>query len=812
MKPIATCGREYHLLPLAGAAALALALAYLDPWHMEAALLRWTQQSLFAPPEASDVIAVVLDGQESSTPPRVQLARVLQAMRAAPPRLTVITLPLSNPYTPPGLLEVDRAMAWLAAQAGPASAETADWRAGLATRLQAASQALDADQALQAALAGMPEVLLAIPAQPSAGAAPAILAANSEMLEDGYCMIAGSELAPVAAEIAHAPNARFQPTAPSAIALNPQQNTVPLLAAVGQHWCWTLPVAALAAWLSTPISEARVQAGMATQLRLGTLDLPISSDGTIRITALAAGVAPLAPTGIRNGEIPPARFAGKLAVIGMGTDTLAQAQAIAALLQPQSYSVTPAWQPWAQWLAALATLVLMGWAARLSWLRAATLAVLALAGWLLLQSAWLLHWQSWAPLTGALWLAVLGAILPRWRTLWPVTPRAVEGEPQRVQGLALQGQGDLEKAFETFQRCPMDGLMMGLLYNLGLDFERRRQPREATDVYQYMAKYNPTFRDLPARLQKLANPRKKRLANTIQLSAWLEDISTTNKPMLGRYQIERKLAKGAMGMVYLGKDPKLDRWVAIKTLNLSQEFDGPELREATARFFREAGAAGRLSHPYIVQVYDAGEEHDLAYISMEFSQGGDLSPYTKPDALLPVETVVDIMIKACEALDYAHRQGVIHRDIKPANVLYNPETGLIKLSDFGIARIVDADKTKTGVVLGTPSYMSPEQLAGKPLDGRTDLFSVGIMLYQLLAGELPFTAESMASLMFKIATEQTPDIGARRPGLPACLKEALMILMQKNPADRYANGAAAARALRECLPQCRNPALPGSTS
>ena len=173
--------------------------------------------------------------------------------------------------------------------------------------------------------------------------------------------------------------------------------------------------------------------------------------------------------------------------------------------------------------------------------------------------------------------------------------------------------------------------------------------------------------------------------------------------MLGRYQIEKELGKGAMGVVYLGKDPKIGRVVAIKTMALSQEFEADELAEVKERFFREAETAGRLNHPNIVTIYDAGEEHDLAYIAMEFLKGKDLVPYTKPGNLLPLDQVFAIVARVADALGYAHEQNVVHRDIKPANIMYEPETDSVKVTDFGIARITDSSKTKTGMVLGTPS-------------------------------------------------------------------------------------------------------------
>ena len=252
---------------------------------------------------------------------------------------------------------------------------------------------------------------------------------------------------------------------------------------------------------------------------------------------------------------------------------------------------------------------------------------------------------------------------------------------------------------------------------------------------------------------------------------------------------DKELGKGAMGVVYLGKDPKIGRVVAIKTMALSQEFSGDELVDARERFFREAETAGRLQHQNIVTIFDAGEEHDLAYIAMEFLKGKDLADYTKKDHLLPLPKVIDIVIKAADALDYAHAQNVVHRDIKPANIMYEVENGNLKLTDFGIARITDASKTKTGMVLGTPSYMSPEQIAGKKVDGRSDLFSLGVMLFQLCTGSLPFTGDSMATLMFKIANEEHPDPTTRRADLPAALKPIIDKALKKSPDERYSRGA-----------------------
>jgi serine/threonine protein kinase len=253
--------------------------------------------------------------------------------------------------------------------------------------------------------------------------------------------------------------------------------------------------------------------------------------------------------------------------------------------------------------------------------------------------------------------------------------------------------------------------------------------------------------------------------------------------------------------VYLGKDPKIGRVVAIKTMALSQEFSGEELVDARERFFREAETAGRLQHQNIVTIFDAGEEHDLAYIAMEFLKGRDLSDHCKSDHLLPMAVVVSIVARVAEALSYAHKQNVVHRDIKPANIMYEPDSDIVKVTDFGIARITDSSKTKTGMVLGTPSFMSPEQLAGKKVDGRSDLYSLGVMLFQMLAGVLPFRGDSMAELMFKIANDEAPDIRIIRGDIPAVLADVVALSLSKRPETRYQDGALFAADLRATMQQ-----------
>ena len=380
---------------------------------------------------------------------------------------------------------------------------------------------------------------------------------------------------------------------------------------------------------------------------------------------------------------------------------------------------------------------------------------------------------------------------------------ADSAESNRMLGLAFQGQGQLDMAFDKFRKCPLDDALMENLYNLALDFERKRQFNKAEAVFRYMADYDRKFRDLEQRLS-----RAKAMSETVMLggaggrtnaSTMMLGDGQVEKPMLGRYQIEKELGKGAMGVVYQGRDPKINRVVAIKTMALSQEFDEEELADVKERFFREAETAGRLNHPNIVTMYDAGEEHDLAYIAMEFLKGRDLVPFTKPGALLPLPKAISIVARVADALAYAHGHNVVHRDVKPANVMYEPESDQVKVTDFGIARITDSSKTKTGMVLGTPSYMSPEQLSGKKIDGRSDLFSLGVMLFQLVCGQLPFTGESMAQLMFKIANEPHPDPRTINAQIPEALARVIDRALCKEVEQRYQDGEDMARELRGCL-------------
>jgi serine/threonine-protein kinase len=268
--------------------------------------------------------------------------------------------------------------------------------------------------------------------------------------------------------------------------------------------------------------------------------------------------------------------------------------------------------------------------------------------------------------------------------------------------------------------------------------------------------------------------------------------------MLGRYKVLKELGRGAMGVVYLGKDPTIQRFVAIKTMRLDQIDDQDKLQESKARFFREAESAGRLSHPNIVTIYDAGEQDELGYIAMEVLEGNSLKQWSRQPNLMPVADVVQVLTTVAEALEHAHQQGVVHRDIKPANIMLTKDR-LVKVMDFGIAKMASSSKTQTDMVLGTPTYMSPEQIAGKKVDGRSDIFSLGVVLFELLTGRPPFTADNLSALLFAIAHQPHPPLSSVRKDLPPMFQEVLDRALQKELPQRYRRAGEFAQDLRACL-------------
>lgn len=264
----------------------------------------------------------------------------------------------------------------------------------------------------------------------------------------------------------------------------------------------------------------------------------------------------------------------------------------------------------------------------------------------------------------------------------------------------------------------------------------------------------------------------------------------------GRYQIVNELGKGSMGVVYLAHDPQIDRKVALKVLRQDRLGDEAFVQ----RFLQEAKAIGRLSHSGIVTVYDVGQDQGTIYIAMEFLEGTPLHRVMEGKALSPKE-IIRLGIQVAESLDYAQQKGIVHRDIKPSNILVDAN-GQTKITDFGIAHIEDpaaSVQTQAGEILGTPAYMSPEQVLSKPVDGRSDLYSLGIILYELSTGRKPFGGENLAAVFRSITQDTPPPVAKINPAIPLKFSQIIMKCLNKKPEDRFEKGRDLAKALKSCI-------------
>ena len=272
---------------------------------------------------------------------------------------------------------------------------------------------------------------------------------------------------------------------------------------------------------------------------------------------------------------------------------------------------------------------------------------------------------------------------------------------------------------------------------------------------------------------------------------------------LGRYNIIGELGQGAMGTVYKAVDPLIDRIVAIKTINLSLAMD--EKDEYESRFYQEAKAAGRLSHPNIVTIYDVGKSGEIAYIAMEFLQGRELRDVLNDGQRMPVEQVINVVAQVAQGLAYAHEHGIVHRDIKPSNIMMVRE-GHVKITDFGIARMASAAvRTQTGMVLGSPKYMSPEQVVGKLTDQRSDIFSLGVMLYEMLTGQAPFSGENVNAIMYQTLNSVPPPPSSLSPNVPEMLNFIVAKALAKKLEHRYQDAKEFAGDLHACRDRLPRP-------
>jgi serine/threonine-protein kinase len=388
----------------------------------------------------------------------------------------------------------------------------------------------------------------------------------------------------------------------------------------------------------------------------------------------------------------------------------------------------------------------------------------------------------WVPVVGPIaWVAIVGGVL----ALRAPTAAAPDADHDLVNARRAVAGGELVEAWTRYRQISATSALLPELYDLACELDSGGKDQHAAELFHRIALVDGRFRDVAKRLVRSAHVQSP-------LPIERESMPST----MGRYELLEPIGRGAMGFVYLGRDPKINRIVALKAVDLAAEVEPDDLDEARKNFLREAEIAGQLSHPNIVTIFDVGETDGLAYIAMEYLRGRHLSEFGTPERLLPVPVVLELLSRTADALDYAHSRNIVHRDIKPANIMYDSVSDGLKITDFGIARLIDVGRTRTGIVLGTPAFMSPEQLEGKNVNGHTDLFALGVSLYQLLTGHLPFRGASMTKLMFVIANEPHQSVTELRPDLPDHLNAIVDRALAKDPSERFQSGAEMASAMR----------------
>ncbi len=416
-------------------------------------------------------------------------------------------------------------------------------------------------------------------------------------------------------------------------------------------------------------------------------------------------------------------------------------------------------------------------------------------------------YQVWLPVGQLVLYLLLGVLLI---SLWQRQVRKMGTMTHTLQLTLLEladyrmANGEFRLAMETLGRCENSSEVYGRLYHIGETLTEQNQVDLALDAFTAIRKRR--YKDVSQKMlaldrqkqsQSLVASQSAAANTTLDQTQALQGVKAPSNT-LGRYHIKAELGRGAHGTVYLGYDPSIDREVAIKTLNYEQ-YDRSALEGIKGRFFKEARAVGRLSHPHIVQVYDMGEEHNLAYMTMDYAKGHPLSDYINPEALLDVATVYRIVLHVAEALHYAHQQDIVHRDIKPSNIIFLEEPFSVRVTDFGIARVADHSQTRTGEILGSPLYMAPEQLRGETVGCPADIFSLGVTFYQLLTGVLPFNGDNIANLSYAVINEKHQSVRRVRSGLPSSATRITNMALQKKPEHRYLTAFDFSEAVRKAL-------------
>ncbi len=589
-----------------------------------------------------------------------------------------------------------------------------------------------------------------------------------------------------------------------------------LIVRSGERIAPSLAVAALATGTqSLPVTSPAVN-----QLAFGDVTFATGTDYTVLNRFYTPGTNGLfeqvSLESLLAEGVDPAEVAGRIALLGPlngepvyrtpVTGAMPDSQLLATNLSnliQQDFLLRPGWLSWVELavvlgIAALALIFVPGLSMTANAVSVAGTAIVLMTAELYLLSAHGIWVKFGLPTIFAVFAATaiyaIRALQLRPAAMLPMAA------PQPAMG-QISNEEELDLAFSVLrQQSPTDDTK-DKLYSIAVTHGRRREFAKAERVLRYLASIDPDYRGVQDKLKKLSGARQKKEAaeETEKPQAPVKRALDSNGQIrsLGRYEIDDVLGRGAMATVYLGRDPAINRKVAIKTIALAEEFSDDDLAAAKEQFLREAESAGRLNHANIITIYDVGEDNEVAYLAMEYFKGKSLSFYAQAENMLPPGWVLELGSRAAEALHYAHSQKVVHRDIKPANILFDAASDSLKLTDFGIARLTDTSRTKTGIILGTPSYMSPEQLSGAAVTGQSDLYSLGITLYHLLTGAPPFRADSIPKLMDKIVNERHAALANVRDDLSPAVDEFFDRALAKDPADRFANGRAMALALKD---------------
>ncbi len=757
--------------------------------------------------------------------PRSLLADGLRKVEAGNPKVIGLNIILSEPQTAEGLQELQRLEKVFTTQILPlAGAQGQSFRRSLA-RIH---RNLDHDRRLAEVLQQSGKIVLPVFLKQTAAANrrgkadPALLKQSVQIIQSPVgvkYLQAGEITLPIADFFGHALgighiNLSYDRDGTA-------RKEIPLYAYNGIFIpSYTLRIAC--AYLNVPINKVRAVLGSAVYL--GALKIPLTPHGEIMVSFKGGGGSfkRYAFFDVLNDKIPARVFTNKIVLVSpsaagmmnpLSTPTDANmpvgefsAHAIWSILN-QNLIQQPVWSDIAELLLILLIgLTITFLISRLKALAAGSVFV-ALMVLLVGSSAYMFISRGlWVGVSYPLLLLVLGyiGIISLQFFVTETRKDVVEGESaetNRMLGLSFQSQGMLDMAFDKLRRVPVDDQMKDILYNLALDFERKRQLSKAAVVYATIEEHDAAFKDVAEKKNRLMQVSETMVYGDGFLGAGagnddLTASATGTRPTLGRYEVLKPLGKGAMGVVYLGQDPRINRTTAIKTFRFGDDMEPDAVAELKTKFFREAESAGTLSHPNIVTIYDAGDEQDLAYIAMEYLEGEDLVPYTRKNHLLPMLKVVDYIADIADGLEYAHQKGIVHRDIKPANIMLL-KSGEIKITDFGIARITATSQTQTGIVKGTPYYMSPEQISGLKVDGRSDLFSLGVVMFQLLTGSLPFLGENQAALMHQIMKVHHPNPKSINPKIITPLVTVVDRSLEKDREKRYQNAAQMRDHLRE---------------